>query len=115
MITISRRQARKLRAVFRRHRLGIAHRGPVPPLLFYFKPGVGLRVRHQQADLAVECVLPGDNPTEEWIAVSLDVLADVEGRDDSAVVLEATAPGLHSGSLGGSRHPAVEGVPGPRS
>ncbi len=34
MITISRRQARTLRAVFRCHRLGISHKGPVPPLFF---------------------------------------------------------------------------------
>ena len=92
MITISRRQARKLRGLFRRHRLGIAHKGPVPPLHFIAEPGNGLRVRHHQADLAVECVLPADSSSEERVAVPLDVLADVEGRDETPVILEATAP-----------------------
>jgi hypothetical protein len=33
MITITRRQARRLRGVFRRSVLGIAHRGIIPPLV----------------------------------------------------------------------------------
>ena len=35
MITITRRQARRLRGLFRRSALGIGHRGPVPPLVFH--------------------------------------------------------------------------------
>ena len=93
MILITRNQARRLRAVFRRHALGIAHKGLVPPLVFRADPDNGLRVRHHQASLAVEHVLPGTNRPEEAIALPLDALADVEGRDDTPVVLEAAAPG----------------------
>ena len=93
MITITRRQARRLRAAFRRHALGIAHKGLVPPLVFHADPAAGLRVRHRQAHLAVECLLEGSYRPEEAIAVPLEALADFEGRDDSPVVLEAVAPG----------------------
>ena len=93
MITITRRQARRLRAVFRRHALGIAHRGPVPPLVFRADPDVGLRVRHHLPDLAIEHVLPGTDRPEASIALPLDALADFEGKDDVAVILEAAAPG----------------------
>jgi hypothetical protein len=57
MITITRRQARRLRAVFRRYSLGITHKGLVSPLIFRADPDAGLRVRHHQATLAVEQVL----------------------------------------------------------
>ena len=93
MITITRRQARRLRGVFRRHVLGIAHKGGVPPLVFRADPAAGLRVRHHQAPLAVEHVLPGADRPEEAIALPLDALADFEGRDDALVILEAAAPG----------------------
>ena len=93
MITITRRQARRLRAVFRRHALGIAHRGLLPPLIFLTDPAAGLRVRHRQAHLAVECLLEGSRWPEEAIALPLEALADFEGRDDSSVILEAATPG----------------------
>ena len=92
MITITRRQARRLRGVFRRYALGIAHRGPVPPLVLRAE-GAGLRVRHHHAALAVEHAVPGADRPEESIALPLDALADFEGKDDAAVVLEAAAPG----------------------
>jgi len=92
MITITRRQARRLRAVFRRHALGIAHKGLVPPLVFRADSG-GLSVRHLQAALAVECLLPGNDRPDGTIALPLDALADVEGKDDTPIVLEAAAPG----------------------
>src|SRR5207248_10827967 len=78
--------------VFRRHPLGIAHKGLVPPLVFRADPDTGLRVRHHQAHLAVECLVPGTYRPEEAIALPLDALADVEGKDESPVVLEAAAP-----------------------
>src|SRR4051794_21335619 len=93
MIMITRRQASRLRAVFRRHAMGIAHRGLVPPLVICVDPDIGLRIRHHLADLAVECRLPGDDRPEASMALPLDALADFEGRDDTAVILEATAPG----------------------
>ncbi len=91
MITITRRQARRLRAVFRRHALGITHKGLVPPLVFRADPAAGLRVRHHQAPLAVECLLPGADRAGEVIALPLDSLADVEGKDETSVALEAAA------------------------
>jgi hypothetical protein len=69
LITITRRQARRLRAVFRRHSLGIAHRGLLPPLVFTTDPTAELRVRHRQAHLAVECLLEGSGWPEEAIAL----------------------------------------------
>ncbi len=57
MITLTRRQARGLRAVFRRSVLGIAHRGPVAPLVFAAEGGQ-LRARHRYAHLAVEHASP---------------------------------------------------------
>src|ERR1700709_576003 len=93
MITITRRQARRLRAVFRRHPLGIAHKGTVPPLVFLADPDAGLRVRHHQAPLAVELVLPDAGGAEAAISLPLDALADFEGKEDSPVVLEAAAAG----------------------
>ena len=93
LITITRRQARRLRAAFRRHALGIAHKGLVPPLVFHAEPAAGVRVRHRQSHLAVECLLEGANRPEGVIAVALEALADFEGRDDSPVILEAAEPG----------------------
>jgi hypothetical protein len=93
MITLSRRQARRLRAVFRRSVLGITHRGHVPPLILHADPAAGLRVRHHHAHLAVECLLPGTDRPAEAIALPLEALADVEGRAETSVVLEAAAPG----------------------
>ena len=92
MITITRRQARRLRAVFRRHALGIAHRGSVPPLVFRADPDVGLLVRYVLPDLAIEHVFSGADRPESSIALPLDALADFEGKDDVAVILEAAAP-----------------------
>ena len=93
MITITRRQARRLRAVFRRHPLGVAHNGLVAPLVLRADPVVGLRIRHHQAALAVEHVLPGAYGPGQAVALPLDALADFEGKDDAPVVLEAAGPG----------------------
>lgn len=93
MIAITRLRARRLRAVFRRHTLGIAHKGLVPPLVLRADPDAGLRVRHHQPALAVECLVAGAGRPEGAIALPLDALADFEGRDDSPVALEAVAPG----------------------
>ena len=79
MITITRRQARRLRAVFRRHTLGITHKGLVPPLVFGADPDCGLRVRHHQAALAVEHVLTGPYRPEGTIGLPLDALAAFGG------------------------------------
>ena len=53
MITLTRRQARAWRGVFRRSTLGIAHRGPIPPLVLAAEGGQ-LCVRHRFAHLALE-------------------------------------------------------------
>jgi hypothetical protein len=92
MISLSRRQARRLRAVLRRRTLGIAHRGAVPPLRLLAEPD-GLRVRHTQPHLAVEHTLPWAIRQEAVLLLPLEALADFEGRDDSPVVLEPAAAG----------------------
>src|SRR3954453_6570978 len=92
MITLTRRQARRLRGVFRRSVLGIAHKGrAVPPLVFH-AGGTQLRAHHRYQGLAVEHVEPGEFPPERTIALPLDALADFEGRDESPVALEAASP-----------------------
>ncbi|MEJ7639194.1 MAG: hypothetical protein WKF75_14785 [Singulisphaera sp.] len=50
-------------------------------------------VRHRQAHLAVECLLEGSQRPEEAIALPLEALGDVEGKDDAPVILEAATPG----------------------
>ncbi|WP_020465603.1 hypothetical protein [Singulisphaera acidiphila] len=91
MITITRRQARRLRLVFRRSLLGIAHRGPVPPLILRAE-GTQLRGQHRHAALAVECTEAGTYPTRETLTLPLDALAQFEGRDESSVFLETVSP-----------------------
>lgn len=90
MITISRHQARRLRGVFRRHTLGITHRGGIPPLVLRAE-GMQLRAQHRYATLAVEVIEPLAAVSDDTYALPLDALAEFEGRDDSAVVLEAPA------------------------
>jgi hypothetical protein len=90
MITLTRRQARGLRGVFRRFALGIAHRGPIPPLVFTAEGGQ-LRARHRYAHTAVEHVIASAWPSGGSVALPLDALADLEGRDDATVALEAVA------------------------
>ena len=89
MITFSRRQARRLRAVFRRHALGITHKGAVPPLVLVPDPAVGLRVRHHQPPLAVETVLRCPQGVQPPLCLPLDALTDLEGSEDAPIVLEA--------------------------
>jgi hypothetical protein len=91
MVTLTRRQARGLRSVLRRARLGIPHRGPVPPLLIR-ADGTQLRARHRYAGLAVEYATGGDPGHGGVVALPLDALAEFEGNDDTPVTLEAAAP-----------------------
>jgi len=93
MLTITRCQARRLAAVFRRHALGIAHKGPIPPLVLHADPDAGLRVRFHHPGLAVELALPGDAQHGEPIALPLEAPGDVQGRDEGVVTLEADGPG----------------------
>ena len=93
MITITRCQARRLAAVFRRHALGLARKGPAPPLVLHPEPGGGLRVRFHHPALAVEFIAPGDARGEGPVALPLEAPADVAGRDEGTVTLEAAEPG----------------------
>ena len=91
MITITRRQARGLRGVFRRSVLGIGHRGSIPPILFAVE-GDQLCARHRYAQLAIEHVSPLAWPSTGVVALPLDALADLEGKDDSTVALDPVSP-----------------------
>ena len=90
MITLTRCEVRHLRAVFRRSTLGVSHRGTLPPLVFH-SDAARLKARFWYAGLAVESIVPNRHNayTGETIALPLDALADVEGRDESPVLLEA--------------------------
>ncbi len=91
MITLTRRQARCLRGVFRRHALGITGKGPVPPLVLRSE-GSQLRAQHRYAGLAVEHALDADARGPGPVALPLDALADFEGKDDSPVAVVAVSP-----------------------
>jgi hypothetical protein len=89
LITISRRLAFSLRAVFRRA-FG-AGRGPGPAIGFAAGPE-GLRVRARRGDVAVEYHAPGEiTPETLWLPLSF--LADCEGKKDEPVQLEAQGEG----------------------
>lgn len=91
MITLTRRQARGLRGVFRRSVLGIGHRGSIPPLVFKVEYGQ-VCAKHRYAHLAVEYSAPSAWPSSGLVVLPLEALADFEGRDDVTVALEALAP-----------------------
>jgi len=91
MITLTRTQARRLRAVFRRSALGIAHRGPIPPILFAVE-GDQLCARHRYARLAVEHASALARHRSGAVALPLEALAEFEGGDDSTVGLDPVAP-----------------------
>ena len=110
MITITRQTVRRLRAVFRRSLLGITHRGPIPPLVLHAERG-RLRVQFQYQSLAVEHVEPGGLRELDSIPVPLESLADIEGRDDSPVVLEAAEPDTTSIRWQGHGIPQVRECP----
>ncbi|WP_337174677.1 hypothetical protein [Paludisphaera sp.] len=93
MIVLTRREARRLRAVLRRRPLGLTRNGPAPPLVLDPGPASGLRVRLHLDHLAVECLLEGDGRADGSIMIPLEALADFEGRDDSPVHLESAVPG----------------------
>ncbi len=91
MITLTRRQARRLRGVIRRSAFGIAHRGTVPPIVFA-ADGENVHARFQHGSLAVEHAEPAQQPSSGTVALPLDALADLEGKDDAIVALESAAP-----------------------
>jgi hypothetical protein len=90
MITLTRRQARRLRGVFRRHVLGIAHRREIAPLVLR-ADGTQVCAEYRYDGLAVTHVESGRCQAVEAIALPLESLADFEGRDDSPVIVEAVA------------------------
>ena len=92
MIALTRAEIRRIHALFCRRYLTTSTRGPLPPLVLTCEPGIGLSVRYHRSHLAVELVLPGDRPSSAGsIALPLDALAELEGRDESIVNLDASA------------------------
>jgi hypothetical protein len=63
----------------------------IPPLVLHAE-GQQLRAQYLYHDLAVEYVEPGSHGLLDSILVPLDALAEIEGRDDSPVVVEAAEP-----------------------
>ena len=91
MITLTRSHDRHLRAVFRRSILGIAHRGPIPPMVLAVE-GDRLCARHRYARLAVEHSSPLARPSSGAVTLPLEALAELEGSDDSTITLDPAAP-----------------------
>ncbi len=92
MITLTRRQIRRLRTVLRRSTLGVPTRGPAPPLVFRTEADQ-LRAQYRHGSLTIEYCEPISAGTEETIAIPLDALAECEGRDESTVTFESSRPG----------------------
>ena len=90
MITITRRLAMHLRAVFRRA-LNLSSRGFGPALFFETGPG-GIRVRTRFGAVAVEYHAAGELP-EEQMWLPFEFLSDVEARKDDPVQLEVQGDG----------------------
>jgi hypothetical protein len=91
MITITRHHARGLRSVLRRTVLGLSPRGSAPPLLLRADTRQ-LRAQYRYEALTVEHLTPGAGTPGEAVALPLDALADLDGGDDSPVILEAVRP-----------------------
>ena len=91
MITLTRRQARRLRGVLRRAALGIARKGPVAPLVLRADGGK-VCARHRYNGLAAEHISPCSRGDSGFVALPLEALADFEGRDESPVAIESLGP-----------------------
>ena len=109
MITLLRRQAHAS-AVLRRSVLGIAHRGPVAPIVFTAGDGQ-LCARHRYTHLAIEHATRVAWPSSGTAALPLDALAEVEGRDDRSWPSTPSPPTAPSsaGRTGASQSPRVHG------
>jgi hypothetical protein len=90
VITLTRREARTLRGVFRRTVLGIPPRGAIPPLVFHVDGGK-VRAQYRYAGLAVGHEIDGSGEESATAGLPLEALADVEGNDDSPITLEPVA------------------------
>lgn len=112
MFALSRRLARRLRAVLSRTTLGLPQRAPIPPLVFE-AIGRGTCARYHDEGLAVQCDLPETVRPDSALCLPLDALVDVEGSDGSLVVLEAHAPcrTVARWSVGGVAQSREYGVP----
>ena len=89
MITITRRLAQQLRSVLRRAFGNFRGTGPA---IAFIAGKEGLTVKSSFGDVAVECRLPGDRPTETlWLP--FEFLADIAGKNDAEVNLEAAGDG----------------------
>jgi hypothetical protein len=91
MITITRRRARELRVILRRSALGLTRSRPAPPLVFE-ADGAEVRAHYRYDGLAVEHAAPDRQPAGT-VALPLDALAELEGRDETPVTLEPAGPG----------------------
>ena len=72
-------------------RPGDPPQGQIPPLVLHAE-GTHLRAQYRYHDLAVEYVADGCHRQLDSLPVPLEALAEVEGRDDSPVVLESIEP-----------------------
>ncbi|MGO9110055.1 MAG: hypothetical protein ACLP9L_12555 [Thermoguttaceae bacterium] len=89
MITITRRLALQLRTVLRRAFGNFRGKGPA---IGFIANAEGLTAKSMFGDVAIECRIPGDH-TAETIWLPFEFLADVEGKKDEPVDLEATGNG----------------------
>jgi hypothetical protein len=86
LITITRNQARQLRAVFRR--CGIKSKIGLEQRPRFIADSNGLRIRARVMDVAVEYHLPGEFASEEF-SLPVDFLKACEGNSDVPVSIES--------------------------
>ena len=85
-MTVTCHALKRLRAIFRRSALLVPNRVVNLPLALHAE-GAQLRAQYRYHDLAIGYVDPGGHRLLDSIPVPLDALAEIEGRDDSPVVL----------------------------
>jgi hypothetical protein len=78
--------------------MGIRHRISIPPLVLHAE-GTHLRVRYRHDNVAVEYVESGHYDPPDTVPMQLELLAEIEGRDDS--------PGLSCLTFGSPRIPSI--------
>jgi len=90
MIELSRNIARQFRAVLRKSVLAADRHGPCPMILCQTDKQ-GLSLSCVQGEVGLRYHLPGGFPVA-MVALPASLLADIEGRNETTLLLEQTAP-----------------------
>ncbi len=92
MISIARRQVRLLRTVFRKNHLGLGQRAATAARIEFQRGAGKLRAQYIGEDLAIEHIQEDVTGEPEHAAIPLACLADIEGTDETEVLIETGRP-----------------------